>query len=79
MVTRENMRLGLQMGMIREGRGNGLFQSTDNREEERTPHFKTGDRGSKTGQALVHAGEYVLPKGVCILLYAIEWISEITL
>ena len=26
--------------------------------------FKTGGRVAKTGQALVHAGEYILPKGV---------------
>jgi hypothetical protein len=63
MVARENMRMAYQMGLIGEGRGNGLFQSTDHREERRTPHFKTGGRVPKTGEALVHAGEYVLPKG----------------
>jgi hypothetical protein len=27
-------------------------------------YYKTGGRVAKTGQALVHAGEYILPKGV---------------
>lgn len=28
------------------------------------PYFKTGGRVKKTGPAVVHAGEYVLPKSV---------------